>query len=284
MIEERIPMKKHLLTAVDRHPIVLFIGLAYIFSWWLWPLYTLNLSPATIVGIGPFLAALVVLSVTGGKPAIARLLRQIGHWRVGLRWYGMALGLPLLFSGSAALLNVLLGAPPPDAERLAQWPVMLPAFLLLLLLPGIGGTWEEPGWRGYLLPKLATGRSQMGAALLLGVIIAGWHLPLFLTRIIPWADLLFIFGTVLIFNWLYYRSGGSLLIIMIFHAMNNAVGQYFPALFSGPYVAQFALLQGEICLLVALGMVAIHWTFWSGRPEDRALLTPQVAKKRPMGT
>jgi uncharacterized protein len=265
-------MKKHLLTAVDRHPIIVFIGLAYAFSWWLWPLYALDLSPATIVGFGPFLAALVVLAVTGGKPAIARLLRQIGRWRVGLRWYAMALGLPLLVSGSAALLNVLLGAPPPDAERLAQWPVMLPAFLLLLLLPGIGGAWEEPGWRGYLLPKLAAGRSQLGAALLLGVIIAGWHLPLFLTRIIPWADLLFIFGTVLIFNWVYYRSGGSLLIIMIFHAMNNAVGQYVPTLFSGRYMAQFSLLQGELCLLVALSMVIITWGFWTGRPTPQQML------------
>lgn len=269
-------MTATLVTAVKRYPVMTFVILAYAFSWWPWPLYALHLSPAPIIGFGPFFAALVVLAVTEGKPAVSGLLSQMIRWRVGLRWYAVALGLPLVLSGLAAALNVLLGAPAPSVEQLVQGPLLLPAFLVLLLVPGIGGTWEEPGWRGYALAKLAAGRSQMAAGLLLWTVIAGWHLPLLLTSIIPWVDLLIILGTVVIFNWVYYRTGGSVLIIMIFHAMNNAAGQYFPSLFTGQYAAQFSLLQGEIWLLIALCMVVVDWAFWTRRPASQAPAVPQV--------
>jgi uncharacterized protein len=271
-------MKRTLWRILERHPIASFMILAYTFSWWMWPLYALQLSPATIAGFGPFFAALVVLGVTGGKPAVRALFRQMVHWRVGLRWYAVALGMPLIFSGTAALLNVLLGAPAPSTQQLAQWPSILPAFLMFLLVPGIGGTWEEPGWRGYALPQLATRHSQMVASLLLAVAIVGWHLPLFLNGIIPWGDVLFILGTVLIFNWVYYQTHGSVLIIMLFHAMNNAVGQYFPALFSAPYSARFALLQGEICLVIALCMVVATSAFWTTRPTPQPFLRSQASE------
>lgn len=273
-------MMTTLSTTVKRHPFATFVLLAYAFSWWMWPLYAWDLSPAVIVGFGPFLAAVVVLALTGGKPAVKSLLRQMVHWRVPMRWYVIALGLPLFIAGLAATLNVLLGAPAPNDEQLAQWPSMIPAFFMLLLIPGIGGAWEEPGWRGYALPKLAIQRSQLAAGLLLAIVIAGWHLPLFLTGIIPWGDLLFLLGTVVIFNWVYYSAGRSVLIIMIFHAMNNTVGQFFPSLFSGAYVTQLALLQGEVCIMIALLVLVTQWRFWITRPASQPLEVPQMAGER----
>ncbi len=270
-------MMKTLSTAVKRHPMAAFVLLAYAFSWWPWPLYSLGLSPAALVGFGPFLAALVVLGVTGGRPAVADLFRQMVRWRAGLGWYALALGLPILITGLAAALNVLLGAPAPGPEQLAQWPSIFSSFFLLLLIPGIGGAWEEPGWRGFALPKLASRRSQLAACLPLAVMWAGWHLPLFLTGIIPGADLLYIFGMVVIFSWVYYGAGRSVLIIMIFHAMNNAVGQYFPSLFSGTYGARLALLQGLVCILAALLVLVFQWRFWASRLNSGALGAPQLA-------
>lgn len=268
--------QKPLSQSLARHPLLAFVVLAYAFSWWSWPLYALDLSPAPIVGFGPFLAAMVVLGLIGGRSAVKRLLRQMVRWRVGLRWYAIALGAPIIITGLAAVLNVLLGAPPPAAEQLAQWPSLLPTFLLLLLVPGIGGAWEEPGWRGYALPRLAAGHSQLAAALVIFFIWGGWHLPLFLTGIIPWADLLFIAGTVVLYDWVYYRADRSALIIMVFHAMNNTVGQYFPALFSGAYVSQLALLQAEVSVFFALLLLIGQWRFWTDRSASKALDVPPV--------
>jgi hypothetical protein len=88
------------MSMVRRHPLIAFFVLAYAFSWWPWPLYALGLSPGAIVGFGPFLAAVVVLALTGGKAGVMILPRRMvcSRWRSPLvrrrstsRW---ALGLP----------------------------------------------------------------------------------------------------------------------------------------------------------------------------------------------
>ncbi|WP_256253107.1 CPBP family intramembrane glutamic endopeptidase [Paenibacillus sp. UNC496MF] len=50
-------------------------------------------------------------------------------------------------------------------------------FLLGSLLGGPFG--EEPGWRGYALPKLQEKYRILGASLILGVLWTMWHLPFF---------------------------------------------------------------------------------------------------------
>ena len=78
------------MSVVQRYPLIIFFVLAYVFSWWPWPLYALGLSPSLIVAFGPFLAAILVLALTGGKAGVVALLRRIVRWRVcgrcGMRW------------------------------------------------------------------------------------------------------------------------------------------------------------------------------------------------------
>ena len=85
-------------TAVKRHPLIGFFVLAYALSWWPWILYAYDLAPTPLVGFGPFLAALVVLAITGGKTGVLGLLRRMVLWRVGLGWYAAALLIPVAIS------------------------------------------------------------------------------------------------------------------------------------------------------------------------------------------
>jgi hypothetical protein len=101
-----------------RHPLVVFFVLAYAFSWWPWPLYALGLAPGYIIGLGPFLAALVVLALTHGRAGILGLLKRMVRWRVRPVWYAAALLLPVGIALSATLLNVMLGARPPSSAEL----------------------------------------------------------------------------------------------------------------------------------------------------------------------
>jgi hypothetical protein len=56
------------------------------------------------------LAAIIMAAVTEGKSGVKALLSRVVLWRVGLRWYVIALGLPTVLSLATAGLNYLLGA------------------------------------------------------------------------------------------------------------------------------------------------------------------------------
>jgi membrane protease YdiL (CAAX protease family) len=246
-------------SVVKQHPLIAFFVLTYALTWLAWPMWASGLYPiAPVFSFGPFLAALVVLAITRGKSGVGGLLRRMVRWRVGLRWYAAALLIPAGITLAAAVLNVLLGAQAPSSAELGGWTGLLPLFLAVLLIPGLGGAWEEPGWRGFALPRLQTGRSALLAALILGVLIAGWHLPLMVVGDVHYSDILTIMGAVIIFNWVFNNANGSVLIIMIMHAMNNAIsGSFFFPMFSGAdSVRQGWLLAALWC---AVAIVVVLW-------------------------
>ena len=248
------------MSLVKRHPIITFFVLAYALSWWGVILYTINHDLPPVASFGPFLAALVVLAITHGKAGVLGLLKRMVRWRVGLAWYAAAFGLPVAITLCATVLNVLLGAQAPSAAELGGWSGLLPTFFILLLIPGFGGAWEEPGWRGYALPQLQTGRSALFASLILGVLIAGWHLPLMVVGQVHYSDIVTIMGAVVVFNWVFNNANGSVLIIMLMHATNNAVsGTFIFPMFSGADSVRLGWLLAVVWCAVAIGVV-----LWAG--------------------
>ena len=244
-----------MLALVKRHRLTTFFILAYALSWWAWILYALGAFPTPIASFGPFLAAVVVLAVTEGKAGLLGLLRRMVRWRVAPGWYAVALLLPVVLAASATALNVLLGAQPPSAVQLGAWTGIFSTFAIVLLIPGFGGAWEEPGWRGYALPRLQSSRSALVASLILAALIAGWHLPLMVAGQVHYSDIVLILAGVIVFNWVFNNTGGSVLIIMLMHAANNAVsGSFFSPMFSGADSIRqswlLALVWGVMAVLV----------------------------------
>lgn len=259
---------------VKQNRLITFVVLTYALSWW--PAL-LRVEEIEIAAFGPFLAALAVLGLTEGRSGVKTLLGRMVRWRVGARWYLIALALPILLSGLASYLVVLLGAPAPSAEQLAAWPGISIAFLIALLVPGMGGAWEEPGWRGYALHRLEAKWSRLWAMLPLWIMIVVWHLPLFLSGSIEWADVFNMVGGVIIYNWLYHRSGRSVLLIMIMHAMNNAAsGEFFSPMFTGVYSAQQAWMRSLLWGAVALVVLVANWRWWT-QTEGDATAEPKPA-------
>jgi hypothetical protein len=121
---------------------------------------------------------------------------------------------------------------------------------------------------------LEPGRSRLLASLLLWVIIVVWHLPLFVYDKIPLADVAMMFGAVIVFNWLYYAANRNIFVIMVSHAMNNAVGgEFFSPMFSGAAADQLGWMRALVWGVVALAVILLARPSWL-TPVPSPLSTP----------
>lgn len=248
---------------VKRHSLPFFFLLAYLLSWYPWLLHLAGVTRGEggLNPLGPLVAALVLSAITGGWKSSKRLLRPIIEWRVGVRWYAVVFLLPAVICVVIVLLNVSLGAPRPTAVQLAKWTELPERFLFIFLFVGLG---EEPGWRGFALPRLQAKYSELRASLILAVFWAAWHLPLTATELKPEhvpQFLISIFSATLVLTWVFNRTKGSVLLPMIFHsAVNTIGGGYFFQMFSGANLLRlWWLFAAAWCLAGIFAVVRMHW-------------------------
>jgi membrane protease YdiL (CAAX protease family) len=192
----------------QRHPVIAFVALAYTLSWLTWLPALLGFGGIALIilgGFGPLVAALLVTRYTGSS--VQAWAQQIIRWRVPFCYYLFALGLPPLLYGLVDVVLAMLGYDI-DLSLLAE---RAPAYLATLLFVAVlGGGLEEPGWRGFALPRLQRRYTPVVATLILGLAWGVWHVPLY-------GPLGFVVPLVLAFfyTWLYNRTGSVLLCILL---------------------------------------------------------------------
>lgn len=220
---------------VERHQLVVFFVLAYLFAWIPW---FVGMTKGSLAGginsLGPIMAAPLVAALASGRDGLADLGRRLTRWRVPGWCYLFAILVPILLMGLASALTVATGAPRPPAEQLGTWPNVLMAAPLVLLFDGPFG--EELGWRGFALPRMLERQGPIGASIGLGLLWAGWHLPLFVSRPGMWVVpmVIWIVFAAVILTWLHQRTGGSALLAMLFHWSVNVIGGgYLSPMFTG---------------------------------------------------
>ena len=212
---------------------------------------------------GPLLAALSMVARVSGFAGLGKFVSQPFKWRVGIRWYLVALAAPALIRAVVLSVHVLKGGSFPDLSDTSRW-LALPGTFIAVLLIG-GPTGEEFGWRGYLLQRVQPRVGPLGAAFVIGIISAVWHLPLFFIPAavqshLPFA--LFLVRTValsVITTWIYNGTRRSLLFVLLFHASLNTwpntlyILQEEGAL--GPYISTSIIYCGWATQLVILGLL-----------------------------
>lgn len=242
-------------TAPRRYSLSLFFLLAFTLSWAVWLPATVtsflraNPTPgssgtALIGSFGPLAAALITAGFMDGRIGFRELGRRLVTWRVRTRWYAFVLLWPAAHSLAATGASVLLGSEAPQFDRppfLEAYPlpdelttaVPLLAFLPLVFLQQLllgSSIGEEPGWRGYALPRMQWAHSSLAASLALGLLWAFWHLPLWLRPDHPasqigW-DVLELIAVAVLFTWVFNHTRGSLFVALLFHASTAVTGLF----------------------------------------------------------
>ena len=189
-----------------------FFLITFVWSWVLWtPLVLANFKiipvadkllsfftlPVIMLGaFGPLVGALFALRrEKRSKSASIKYLRTFLDFRLGWKAYLS----PLLILGGSTFVAWFL----PELFGAQRLPMLLPSIWVfipyLLIMIFLGGGQEEFGWRGYALPILEKQVGIWYANIILGVIWACWHLPLW-----------FIGGS----NQIYMNFGGFILLMI----------------------------------------------------------------------
>jgi membrane protease YdiL (CAAX protease family) len=249
---------------VKRHPLLIFFVLAFALS-----LISLIfvVGPSVILGtkepeeelllfmilamlVGPSVAGILLTGLVYGMAGFRELLSRLIRWRIGARWYAVALlTSPIL--ATATLLALSLTSP-----------VFLPGIFTTddkasLLLFGIAGglmvgILEELGWTGFAVPRLRLRYGVLTTGLIMGVLWGAWHLliPGYLA-IFPaffWSVVILPAYRVLMV-WVYDRTD-SLLVAMLMHASLSA---------SVPLILMPLAISGVPLLIWYLVLAAVLW-------------------------
>jgi membrane protease YdiL (CAAX protease family) len=257
------------------YPVAVFAALAIGVSWTVWiatfsvtaPRSGLGLLGISLGAFGPGIAGAIVTRLRG--ESIRSWLVTTLDWRRRLRWYGLAIAVPVGGAvGMAALVFSLAGMPDTDSfARLA--PLVAVNLVLATLLTGGN---EELGWRGFALPELQTRFSALTASLLLGGVWAVWHVPMFVYGVYQLSPLLYAASVIsfsVILTWYYNTSAGCVPGAMLLHGTLNAVvnvpGQAIGGADTLP-VPYAAILAGVFTVLA--GLLVIRYGAATLSPGD----------------
>jgi membrane protease YdiL (CAAX protease family) len=226
--------KEDIVTFIKKRPVLTYFALAFIISWGAILIVVgpggipVSAEQFAMLGLamllGPSVAGLLLTGLVSGRAGFRELLSRLFGWRVGARWYAVAL-LTAPLSTAAVLLALSFLSP-----------VFLPAIVtsndrVSLLLMGIAaalavGIFEELGWTGFAIPRLRRRHGVLATGLIVGVLWGAWHFLLFwesdsFSGVLPLALLL-----ARLFSWLpayrvlmvwVYDHTDSLLVAMLMH-------------------------------------------------------------------
>ena len=214
------------------HSLVTFFTLTFILSipfYFLSALAYLNILGEPEMGalyialftIAPIASASILTFRRSGSNGLKEFFRRIFDFRriANKRWYVVIIFLmPVLYLLSIGGL-VLSGAKIPPALV----PIFaLPAVLLFFLILATG---EEVGWMGYAFEPMQNRFTAINAALILGIIWACWHIPIFVfvmqDPVVLIAQLLTLVGNRVLVVWIFNNTGNSVFATILFHAIDN---------------------------------------------------------------
>ncbi len=249
---------------VRKHDLVIFFVLVFCLPWlhaipeiaaakgfgWNPPSSTLKVI-LRVIGLlgGPMGSAALLTGITRGRTGLREWISQAVRWRVAWPWYVVvlftypvmavtALVAADLISGSGSHLMGYFHARVGEMAAGLGLSGIKPWLLIpLLILEGvvIVPLYEEPGWRGFVLPRFQEKHGALCSGVMLGIIWAFWHLPNFFVPGTPHYGMPFvgflisIVALSVLMTAVYNSTKGSVLLCMLLHGSIIVGSIFFPA-------------------------------------------------------
>jgi uncharacterized protein len=268
---------------IKSHPLLSYFALTFAITWSLFvfavggpggipatkeEFTTLPLLAILAVLVGPSVSGILLTGLVYGREGFRDLLTRMRRWRVGARWYAIALlTAPLVFTVVLIPLSLIS-------------PVFLPAIfaseakvslvLMSIMVGLIVGIFEELGWTGFAVPTLLKLRyGVLSTGLIVGVLWGAWHLlgndiwaSVATSGGLPPALFAVGVGLVLLVGqlpayrvlmvWVYDRTG-SLLLAVLMHA-SYAASTFILGPVAGP-----GAMSGVYLLAYVIASAAVTW-------------------------
>jgi membrane protease YdiL (CAAX protease family) len=239
---------------IKNHPVTSFFVITLLWSigWWT---MGKNFEYAVYFGLAaPGLWAIILTIAIYGLSGLRNLLKPVFYWKVNPIYY------LLIFVGTFclfAIISFISTKPLNLSSPMSFWKLL--AIILMAIVLSI--LYEEIGWRGFVLPKLMSRFNGLQASLILGGVWVAWHLPLIYSRE-PSISLnaliiysIYLLSMTLIFNWFYFKTGGSVLIVGMLHGVLDAYQWlFFSSLSSSSGAPNNILLIVTVLFIAALVM------------------------------
>jgi len=213
---------------VTKYPTLSFFVLTFLFSW---SCFFSNPTLLIYAGVyGPLISAFIVVVVRDRRWHAEWLNFRLPH----LLWIILAvLVFPFIWAlgnSAGAFVNLVKIAP----WQQSYWGNLDSVTISAIIFTAfVGGGQEEFGWRGFALPELQKSFSPLLASVLLGIMTAMWHLPLYFNGWYQdnpsFNDLFLIMGsriaynipTTIVITFFFNRTQGNIWLMILLHIAHN---------------------------------------------------------------
>ncbi len=254
---------------IKRFPQGVFWGIAYLIGgsgYVLGRLYPNDLWILILWGI--FLAGALITGIADGRTGVKTYFNRLIRFRAGIQWYAIALLTPFVLGLIAYGLSTLSGA-----EAVGDFPAfdaVAMVFIFSFFTIALG---EEPGFRGFSLPRFMASRSAFGASLIVGLLHAVWHLPLVFGGEESVVFLLNPLGAAVLFTWIFNHTKGSVFIAMLLHASSDAAGGFFGEIFTGADALNYGTWLAGAFIAMAILLRLLTGKELGRKPEATTTMT-----------
>ena len=277
---------------ITRHQVVAFFAFAYVFSWLLWlaPAFGLRGPLGALllyVGVfGPAIAAATITRLSGGS--LRAWFRELVRFRARPGWYALIFGFPIVLVMATNAGFAITGG---DLNT-SVFGKGLAGYVPALIIWTLAAFGEEPGWRGFALPRLQEKLTPVRATLVLGLLWALWHLPILAAAdepshglsALPLVGVTVLFiaaivGYAFFYTYLWNRTRNVWLAILLHGSISGAIAGFILLPSDDQVGGTYAHLQGVTTVIVVLFAVALV-----RKTRGRLGLAEQQTTRSPRGS